>query len=600
MSDTKISNRILLGALKDFADSFSLAHQEESKRFENFANYIILSKIDPEAFSDASVFKTIDVDSGGTFGIDAFALIVNDTLITNADDLIQQRRSKRLEVRFVFIQTKRSTSVDSGDILKFVAAVKNVFNQDLKTPDSVDIEGVRELIAEVFAPENSRLFGATRPKCELYFVTAGSPVKDALTLSLLRKESESLANDIDEIQSATISHVGGDALLDSYAEVENRHDVDIVFDKNVPCEKIGDVEQAFIGYLRVDEFLKLITGKDGELRRNVFYENVRDFQGEENSVNAEMSETLTSQNMLDKFILLNNGVTIVARKFSNLRSTEYQISDYYIVNGCQTSNMIFRHRSQFGDGSNLRVPVKIIHTTSNDLISAVIRSTNRQTPVPDEAFVSLEKFHKRLQEYYKAYSSDAPEALFYERRSKEFANLENKVERNRIINLHSQIRSFAAVILGQPHLVSTRNPVTILRDHKKEMFLEDQGKAAYYLSSLMLFLFFKLEASGKIDGKYEISRYWISWIARMIVFKSFDVGALNSRRTDQACETKIALLSDQRFVEATFAKACEVFEDAKATYNASHGRKRNGELVKTREFREQVKKTIISHHLTSA
>ncbi|QJP72078.1 AIPR family protein [Burkholderia glumae] len=590
MSDKTITNRILLGTLAEFSENFSLEHHEESKLFENFSNYIILSKIDPEAFSDASVFRTVDVDSGGTFGIDAFALIVNDTLITNPDDLALQRNSKRLEVRFIFIQTKRSASLDAGDILKFVAAVKDVFNQNLKLPESPDLDEVRALIAEVFTPKNSRFFGGTRPKCELYFVTTGGQIKDDLIASLLRTESTSLADAIDEIQSATITHVGGDALLDSYAEIENRYDVDIAFDKNVPCEKIDDVEQAFIGYLPVNEFLKLITGKDGELRRNVFYENVRDFQGEKNNVNAEMAETLSRPDMLDKFILLNNGVTIVARKFSNLRSTEYQISDYYIVNGCQTSNMIFRHREKFGDGSNLRVPIKIIHTTSNDLISAVIRSTNRQTPVPEEAFVSLEKFHKRLQDYYKAYSSEAPEALFYERRSKEFANLENKVERPRIINLHSQIRSFAAVVLGHPHLIATRNPVTILRDLKSQMFLEDQGKAAYYLSSLMLFIFFKLEGSGKIDGKYEISRYWICWIARMLVFRSFDIGTLNSKKTDSVCENKISSLGDQAYVEEIFGKACKIFDLAKISFEKSHGKKRNGELIKNREFREQVKR----------
>jgi hypothetical protein len=593
MNNKQITNRILLATLADFANDFSIKNQAESKLFENFSNYIILSKIDPEAFSDASIFRAVDVDSGGTFGIDAFALIVNDTLITKADDLALQRNSKRLDVRFIFIQTKRSTSIDTGDILKFVAAVKDVFNQNLKLPVSSDIEKVRELIEEVFKPENSRLFGGNRPKCELYFVTAGGAIKDDLTASLIYSESQGLVEIIGEIQGATITHVGVDDLLDSYAEVENRYDVDIVFDKNVPCEKIDDVVQAFIGYLPVDEFLKLITGKDGELRRNVFYENVRDFQGDANSVNAEMSETLSSANMLDKFILLNNGVTIVARKFSNLRSTEYQISDYYIVNGCQTSNIIFRNKLSFGEGSSLRVPVKIIHTNSNDLIAAIIRSTNRQTPVPDEAFVSLEKFHKRLQDYYKAFSSIAPEALFYERRSKEFANIENTVERPRIVNLHSQIRSFAAVILGQPHLIQTRNPVTILKDHKAEIFQEDHFKSPYYLSSLMLFLFFKLRDSGRIDGKYEISRYWICWIGRILVFKAFNVGALNSKKTDSACEDKISRLCDDAYVEEIFGEACRIFDSAKQLFSAKHGIKRNGELVKMREFRDEIKKTMI-------
>jgi hypothetical protein len=593
MNDKIIKNRILLGSIDEFANSFSIKNRNEAKLLEDFANYLIISKIDPEAFSDPSIFRTVDIDSGGTFGIDAFALIVNDTLITNADDLALQRKSKRLDVRFIFVQTKRSTSVDTGEILKFSTAVKDVFNQQLKISAPGEIEKVRELIDEVFKPENSKLFGGNRPKCDLYFVTTGGTIKDDLTLSLIQSTSLELSETIDEIQSATITHIGVDALLDSYAEVENRYDVDITFDKNVPCEKIGHVEQAFIGYLPVDEFLKLITGKDGELRRNVFYENVRDFQGDKNSVNTEMSETLNSDDMLDKFILLNNGVTIVARKFSNIRSTEYQISDYNIVNGCQTSNVIFRNRSNFGEGSSLRIPVKIIHTNSNDLISAIIRSTNRQTPVPEEAFVSLEKFHKRLQDYYKVFSATAPEALFYERRSKEFANIENTIERPRVVNLHSQIRSFAAVILGQPHLIQTRNPVTILKDHKEQMFQEGHFKSPYYFSSLMVFLFFKLEGEGKIDGRYEISRYWICWIACMLIFKSLNVGEINSQKTETTCESKIALLHNETYVIDIFTEACNIFDKTKKSYCEKNGKKRNGELVKLKDFRDYVKQQVL-------
>ncbi|WP_207760397.1 AIPR family protein [Herbaspirillum robiniae] len=548
-----------------------------------------MSKIDPEAFSDVSVFQSVDVDSGGTFGIDAFGLFVNDTLITNSDDLEYQRKSKRLNVRFVFIQTKRSSSIDSGDVLKFSTAVKDVFNEELQLPESDDLARVRELIREVFLPENSRLFGGVKPRCELYFVTTASKSEDAFLPSLLREQEKSLSDSVDEIGDTSVTLIGADYLIDTYSEIENRYDVDIVFDKNVPCERIEGVEQAFIGYLTAGEFLKLITSKDGELRRNIFYENVRDFQGEENSVNTEISETLSVPEMLDKFILLNNGVTIVAKKFLNLRANEYQISDYHIVNGCQTSNMIFKHKANFDQEISIRVPVKIIHTNSNDLISKIVRSTNRQTPVPDEAFASLEKFHKRLQDYYKTFSSTASEALFYERRSKEFANTESRVERTRIINLHQQIRSFASVILGEPHLIQTRNPVTILRNQKESMFQDGHHYSTYYLSSLLLFLFFRLEEKGDLDGRYEISRYWICWIARMLAFNRIDIGPLNSKRLDQECERIIQEVSNEDYLKKLFEKACHIYEAAKDSYIKENGRKRNGELVKTREFRDEVK-----------
>ncbi|MFC2974692.1 AIPR family protein [Azotobacter bryophylli] len=590
MSSQVIKNRILLGRLHDFAEEFSMQHLEESKIFENFVNYVIFSRIDPEAFSDPSTFKVVDIDSGGTFGVDAFGLIVNNTLMTTADDLELQAKSKRIDARLVFIQTKRSTSFDSGEFLKFTKAVKDIFNEEGVIQESEDIAETRELISELYKPENSRFFGNTRPKCELYFITTGKETGDELSKNLIDSEIKSILSSVDEVQDVKITHINADNLIDFYAEIENKYDVNIAFDKNVPCEKISDVIQAFIGYLPVHEFLKLITGTDGGIRKNIFYENVRDFQGEENSVNTEISETLASTDMLDKFILLNNGVTIVAKNFSNLQATDYRISDYYIVNGCQTSNMIFSYKDSFSTNSPLSIPVKIIHTNSNDLISKVIRSTNRQTPVPVEAFASLEKFHKRLQDYYKAFSASSPEPLFYERRSKEFSNAEQKIERPRVVNLHGQIRSFTAVVLGEPHLILTRNPVTILRDlgQKKQIFQEDHVNAPYYFSSLLLFLYFKLQAQGKISQKYEISRYWVCWIVRMLMTKKITIGNLNSQKTESELEKIIDSFKNEETLDSTFKKACSIFESAKESYSSSNGRKRNGELVKIRDFKKEV------------
>lgn len=593
MSDKVIQNKILLGLIREFEEDYALTKCPESKSFERLVNYVVLSKIDPEAFADPATFELIDVDKKSTFGIDAFALFVNDNLITNKDEIDHHRKTKRLDVRFVFVQTKRSTSIDAGDLLKFTTSVRNVFSTKPDIKLSEELQEAKQLIDEIFKHENARLFANKKPKCELYFATSGSPIKDETLLGVFQGEERNIHACVPEIQSVTIKHVDADFIIDSYSEIENRYTVPLTFDKSIPCEKIDDVEQAFIGYLPITEFLKLITGSDGNIRKNIFYENVRDFQGVENTVNTEISETLSDENMLDKFILLNNGITIVAREFSNIRSTEYEISDYYVVNGCQTSNMIFKFRDKIGNSQKIKIPVKFIHTNSNDLIAKLIRSTNRQTPVPDEAFVSLEKFHKRLQEFYRIYSTTSPEALYYERRSKEFSSSDGKIEKPRIINLHSQIRSFTSVMLNEPQLVMSRNPSSILNEHKSRLFGEDHKQIPYYLSSLLLYLFHRHTDDKLIDGKYAVSRYWICWIARIMASGHIEIGPLNSSKTEKECEAIIVNICSKEKATRIFGNAIAVYEEAKKQHINKHGYSKNSELVKLRSFKDSVKKVLL-------
>ncbi|MFE8597295.1 AIPR family protein [Archangium violaceum] len=589
MSASVIQNKILTGLIKEFEEDFGIKGGDEAKSFERLVNYVLLSKIDPEAFSEPAVFEQIDVDSNGTFGIDAFALLVNDNLIVNKDDIEHHQKTKRLDVKFVLIQSKRSTSVDTGDLLKFTAAVKNFFSDKPAIGLAEDLLEARDLVDEIFKHENARLFANRKPKLELYFATTGTAATDPTILGVIASEERNIHACVPEVQSVTLKHIHADYLIDLYSEIENRYSVTITFEKAIPCEKIEGVEQAYIGYLPAPEFLKLITGADGTLRKNLFYENVRDFQGADNSVNTEISETLSDSDMIDKFILLNNGITVVAREFSNLRSTEYEISDYYVVNGCQTSNMIYKNKGRVGDNPKLKIPIKFIHTTSNDLIAKIIRSTNRQTPVPDEAFVSLEKFHKRLQEFYRVYGKTAPESLYYERRSKEFTNTTAKIEKPRIVNLHAQIRSFASIILNEPQLVMSNNPSSILRAHSSRLFAEDQKYIVYYLASLLLYLFGKYHDDKIIDGKYTISRYWVCWIARVLAFGKIDLGPLNSSKVEKECDRVIDLLKSKDYVTQLFTEATRILEASKLSYISKNGKARNAELVRLKAFRDEVR-----------
>jgi hypothetical protein len=594
MTQKVLSNKIILGILDEFKANYEFGETSESKLFEKLVNYVTLSKYDPEAFSDVSTFDLVDVDRESTFGIDSFALFINDNFISSKEDIAEHRKTKRMDVRLVFIQTKRSTSFDSGEFLKFTAAVKNFLSDKPLISLSDELRDCKDLIDELFSTENARLFAKKKPKCEMFFAVSGSRSLEHDYQPLFTQEENNLKALVPEFDSFNIRLVDSDYIIDSYSELENKYTVSINFEKNISCHPITDVEQSYIGYLPVNEFLKLITGSDGNIRKNIFYENVRGFQGDENVVNSEMAETLKNPSKVDQFIILNNGVTVVAKEFSNIRSNEYEICDYYIVNGCQTSNVLFQNARSVEDISSLFIPIKIVHTTNNDVISSIIRSTNRQTPVPDEAFVSLEKFHKRLQEYYQRRSQNCFESLYYERRSKEFSGSFEHIERPRIVNLHGLIRSFTSVILNEPQLAMSQNPTVILKEHNSKLFQDDHVYSPYFLASLLLYLFYIYSENGKISKQYVISRYWICWIARVLLTENLNIGHINSAKVDKSCEDLIEKLADSSFAIDLFRRATQLFENSKRKHREEHGRQYNKQLIRLKTFKEIVKMDLLN------
>jgi hypothetical protein len=99
-----------------------------------------------------------------------------------------------------------------------------------------------------------------------------------------------------------------DRLKALYRTLRNKIECEIVFDKHTILPQIAGVTEAYLGILPCDEYLRLITDEDGEVRRGLFYDNVRDYQGD-NPVNREIAATFDDADSSGQFVLLNNGVT---------------------------------------------------------------------------------------------------------------------------------------------------------------------------------------------------------------------------------------------------------------------------------------------------
>jgi hypothetical protein len=100
---------------------------------------------------------------------------------------------------------------------------------------------------------------------------------------------------------------------------------DFEFSNNIALPSTQEIEQSYIGFLPYREYSRLICDENGNIRKNLFNDNVRDFQGN-NPVNQEIASTLESDHRAE-FPLRNNGVTVVARHLNRV-GNRFHIEDY--------------------------------------------------------------------------------------------------------------------------------------------------------------------------------------------------------------------------------------------------------------------------------
>lgn len=330
---------------------------------------------------------------------------------------------------------------------------------------------------------------------------------------------------------------------------------EFVFEKHTILPVISNVNEAYIGIAPCTEYLKLILNDDGSLNRRLFYDNVRDFQGH-NSVNREIETTLQDASQSDRFSLLNNGVTIVARDATKVGAT-FRLRDFQIVNGCQTSHILFLNQSHLSP--SIHVPIKLIVTTDIEVTNQVTQGTNRQTEVKLEAFESLAPFQKKLEEFYGAVAKERPQPLYYERRSKQYEHTE--VERHRIISLATQIKCFVAMFLNEPHSTH-RYYGEILGSYRTRMFGESHSPMPYFVSAFAFATQERFFSSGRLPRDWRVFRYQMLMVFRILNTEK-DVPAVNSRHIDRYCEPLLSLLDDPVAAEAAFVRAGELISREK-------------------------------------
>jgi hypothetical protein len=537
-------NQVIQNLIKNFLEENEIRSESDPKDFEKFCNYSIISNHYNGNFTDA------DVTMGDTQGIDGLAIIINGALIKTKKEIEDMISTNGyIEVEFIFIQAKNSESFDVSDIGNFFSCVEDFFSTSPGNISTQEIKNALELKNKIL--ENVSKMTKGRPKIKLYYTTTGRWNNEAPLNNRIKQSKTNLDNlgIFDEIRHEMC---GSREIQDIYMRTKRNTACEFIFDKRISLNTDDNVQEAYLGAVNFNEFKKIIIDEEGNLK-DVFYDNVRDFLGDNIQVNRGIDESLKAQKY-SRFCLLNNGVTIVAEQKTNV-GDKFTIENYQIVNGCQTSHVLFNNKNLDGI-KNVVVPLKLIISNNENLQNAVIIATNSQTAIPKEQLEAFSKFQKELEMYY---SSVTPEKakLYYERRQKQYKNVGISIPK--IVNIREQIKTFVAMFLNQPHL-SSGYFSKAYKNNESKMFQADHKFCPYYIASFAMYKLEKLFKDKILDKKYRIARYHLLMIFRILANKTSIIPTLNSRHIDAFCEKLKQILLDDKKTKAIFVQAIKIID----------------------------------------
>lgn len=314
-------DRISKSLLDEYSQDVDIEKLPEDTRFEHLATFLAVGRHS----TDTVDVSELVIGAGGDTGIDGIGVLVNGTLVTDPEEVAELADANGfVDATFVFVQAERSASFDTAKIGQFGFGVADFFADSPKLPRNKRVTDAAEIMTAVY--KRSSKFKRGNPSCRLYYVTTGKRVGDA-NLEVRRAAVVDDLKRLNIFRDVEFTPVDADAIQQFYRQAKNAISREFTFTHRTVVPEMPGVDEAHIGLVPATEFLGLIDDGSGGILKSLFYDNVRDWQ-DYNPVNTEIKASLESQAERARFVLMNNGVTIIAktvrptRTSSTLRTTK--------------------------------------------------------------------------------------------------------------------------------------------------------------------------------------------------------------------------------------------------------------------------------------
>ncbi len=537
---------VIEGNLKNFVEDLGYLDLKESDQFERFCSFSILNKEFNYTLSNEDLN---DISVGTNKGFDSIAFYVGGELVKNKAQFeeIKKTSKQKLEIKLYFVQAKLSESFDDAQIGNFLDTIIDFLTKTPNYPMTPEAKQYHEIFLAIQddfrVVKEYNLYG--------YFCSLGN-WSDGTSCAITLNTKKKIIENLKLFDKVDIKPVDKDRIIELYKKTSNPINATFDFLNRVQIRNLENVEEAYIGYVPFTEFKKLIVDEESGNLKNLFYDNIRDFLGLDNEVNEKIYQTLTEKEF-SQFSLFNNGVTIIAEENTG-RQDKFVLNNYQIVNGCQTSNVLYECLDIPGIDDTL-IPIKLVITKDEELRDNIILSTNSQSKIDREGLLALTTFQKQLEEFYVS----SKDKLFYERRNKQYANRPD-VKQKSIVNIREQIKAFVAMFLEEPDVVSGYFG-KIYKERLGDIFITEHLFEPYYVAGLIQYRFKELLNTKEIERKYNKARYHVFMLFRMLEeSEPFNKDMLSKKKKKIYFENLINKLRDKEIYLTSFKKIFEIID----------------------------------------
>ena len=517
-NQTTINHPIISSYVQNFIalnEISSNVAMDEHLVFEMFLNSLVL-----ETYTNDINASYEDMETGCAIGIDGVAIFVADKHITSIEDFdLVTADIKKFEVDFYFTQAKTSEYFDRQDINDFLNAVIKFFDLGRDRCLIPELSNSWEIVKYIYTktPKFKKF-----PKIHLIYASLSSTepnLKTDIHLNAdidLAKSNITGLNIFDE-EEIRIEFLGVKQIMALQKKTTSQREIVINMSKtpiSYPKHSENKIENAYFGLLKIDQLIRMISDQVGTkriLKKGVFDDNIRFYlgSGEKIEVNQGIKDQLLGENY-HLFGLLNNGITIICDE-TRLNSEELTLVNYQIVNGCQTSNVIFEFFDSLDDKQDIFIPARFIATEDEDTKNSIIKGTNSQTSLTPAQLMALSTIQKAIEEYYTTKMHNNHFPLYYERRTEQYRD--EGIAKTKIINIPTQIKCTAALFCNLPD-----TDLSYLN--------------IYYVSGLCWYKVERFVQNNEEGKKVRRARWHIMMLLKLMYCKKKDLDLLCSSRME--------------------------------------------------------------------
>lgn len=478
------NNQILLDEIiqQEFKDNAT--YEKINDFFEYYSASIYLKNYD---LSDEEIEKGVK-GAGLDGGCDAIYLFANGILIN--DDMIETTSfPKDTKLELFIIQSKNTYGFNEDSIMKWKTVSRNLMQMgnnisDFKGRYNDDVLNSFTLFRDLYIK-------LIRNRIKLFinyiYISKASELHPNV-----QAQADELKEEVSQLfpsSTVEVRFVDANTLMDRITTYEEREYNLQLVENPITVGKRKD----YIALVNLSEYYSFIIDDKGNIQKNIFESNVRDYQGN-TSVNSDIQETLKNKGRED-FWWLNNGITILASEVLPMTGKILKITDPEIVNGLQTSTEIFNFFSNNKEAitnETRNVLVRIVVPTDDESRDKIILATNSQTNIPKASLRATDTIHRQIEMYFKS------RGLYYDRRKNYYKNLGKKS--SDIISVSFLAQCLIAILLQKPDYARAR-PSTLLNNEEfyKKLYIDNDDLEVFYLIAI---IGRKIENSLKNHNEY--------------------------------------------------------------------------------------------------